>query len=243
MNDLLDVSRITRGKIRLRKEVVELAAIVERAVSGVRPLVAERRHELSVSLPELPVRLYGDPTRLEQAIGNLLNNAAKYTPAEGRIQLIGELEGDRIAIRVKDTGAGIPADVLPMIFDLFAQGDRTLDHSQGGLGIGLTLVRSLVALHRGEVEASSPGPGRGSEFVIRLPIMVASPAEPESEVPLPAAPADEPVADHPRRIVVVDDNVNLATTTATVLPRSATKSIHVTTAGKHCACSIASSPT
>jgi signal transduction histidine kinase/DNA-binding response OmpR family regulator len=217
VEDLLDVSRITRGKIRLRKEIVELQAIVERAIDGVRSLVADRRQDLSVNLPETRVHVNGDPTRLEQAIGNLLNNAAKYTPPEGRIQLRADVEGEQVAIRIHDTGAGIPAEQLPKIFDLFAQGDRTLDHSQGGLGIGLTLVRSLVTLHGGEVEAASEGPGRGSEFIIRLPTV----ASPSSNIPVvepPATATNGAAQAKPRRcVLLVDDNIDLGTTTAALL--------------------------
>ncbi len=215
VEDLLDVSRITRGKVRLRKEVVNLATVVERALSSVRSLVADRRQDLSVSLPPDPVLVNGDPTRLEQAVGNLLNNAAKYTPQGGRIELIVELEADQVAIRVKDTGAGIADEMLPKIFDLFAQGDQTLDHSQGGLGIGLTLVRSLVALHGGTIEAASPGPGLGSEFIIHLPI-----ATPEAEVRegnKTAATNGEGSQRPRRRVLLIDDNVDLATTTAALL--------------------------
>jgi signal transduction histidine kinase/DNA-binding response OmpR family regulator len=215
VEDLLDVSRITRGKVRLRKEVVEAATIVERAVSNVQTLVADRRQHLSVSLPSEPVHVHGDPTRLEQAVGNLLNNAAKYTPPGGRIGLLVELETDQVAIRVNDTGAGIADELLPKIFDLFAQGDRTLDHSQGGLGIGLTLVRSLVALHGGTVEATSAGLGQGSEFVIRLPV-----ASPETSEAVVAEIASSNGAAGPlprRRVLLVDDNVDLATTTAALL--------------------------
>ena len=180
-----------------------------------RSLVADRQQDLSVSLPPDPVLVNGDPTRLEQAVGNLLNNAVKYTPQGGRIELIVELESDQVAIRVKDTGAGIADEMLPKIFDLFAQGDQTLDHSQGGLGIGLTLVRSLVALHGGTVEAASPGPGLGSEFIIHLPI-----ATPEAEVregSKSAATNGEGSQRSRRRVLLIDDNVDLATTTAALL--------------------------
>jgi CheY-like chemotaxis protein/two-component sensor histidine kinase len=215
VEDLLDVSRITRGKVRLRKEIVDVATIVERAASNVQTLVADRRQHLSISLPSEPVHVHGDPTRLEQAVGNLLNNAAKYTPPGGRIGLLVELDSDQVAIRVNDTGAGIADELLPKIFDLFAQGDRTLDHSQGGLGIGLTLVRSLVALHGGTVEATSAGLGQGSEFVIRLP--VASP-ETSDAVPMEAASSNGAEGPMPRRrVLLVDDNVDLATTTAALL--------------------------
>jgi signal transduction histidine kinase/DNA-binding response OmpR family regulator len=224
VEDLLDVSRITRGKIRLRKETVELKSIVDRAVSGVRPLVAARGHDLAVSLPATAVHLRGDPTRLEQVIGNLLHNAVKYTEPGGRIELTAELEGEQVTIRVKDTGAGISDDLLPKIFDLFAQGDRTLDHSQGGLGIGLTLVRSLVALHGGDVSATSRGPGLGSEFVVRLPAVAPSA---KSEADSDFAPSNGAVPDpNCRRVLLVDDNVDLATTTA-VLLRSLGHDVHL----------------
>ncbi|HEV2970211.1 MAG TPA: response regulator [Pirellulales bacterium] len=224
VDDLLDVSRITRGKIRLRAETVELKSMIDRAVSGVRPLVAARGHDLSVSLPETAVYLKGDPTRLEQVVGNLLHNAAKYTDPGGRIEMAAELEGEQVAIRVKDTGAGISADLLPKIFDLFAQGDRTLDHSQGGLGIGLTLVRNLVTLHGGEVSAASRGPGQGSEFVVRLPVVV--PVDKE-DAPADSAPANGAATNgHGRRVVLVDDNVDLGTMTA-VLLRSLGHDVHL----------------
>jgi signal transduction histidine kinase/DNA-binding response OmpR family regulator len=230
VEDLLDVSRITRGKIRLRKEIVDLRAIIERAIDGVRSLVADRRQELSVSLPAANVHLNGDPTRLEQAIGNLLNNAAKYTPPGGRIQLRVEVEGEQVAIRVLDTGAGISAEQLPKIFDLFAQVDHTLDHSQGGLGIGLTLVRSLVALHGGDVDAASEGPGRGSEFIIRLPIVAPPPDDADKAAPTTnGCNGAAPTKPH-RRVLIVDDNVDLGTTTATLL-RALGHDVHLCTDG------------
>ncbi len=219
VDDLLDVSRITRGKIRLRKEIVELRHVVDGAMAAVRSMVDDRGHQLTVALPDQPVHLHGDPTRLEQAIGNLLNNAAKYTPPGGQIELRAEIDRGQVAIHVADTGAGIPADQLPTIFDLFAQGDRTLDHSQGGLGIGLTLVRSLISLHGGEIEAASEGPGRGSQFTIRLPV-AAAPASfelaPPVAAPTPAPANGAPPPSH-RRVVLVDDNVDLATATAALL--------------------------
>ncbi len=215
VEDLLDVSRITRGKVRLRKEVVNVATIAERAASNVRSLVSERRQRLSVSLPPQPISVNGDPTRLEQVVGNLLNNAAKYTPPEGQIDLLVEQDADQVVIHVRDTGAGIADELLPKIFDLFAQGDRTLDHSQGGLGIGLTLVRSLVALHGGTVEATSAGPGRGSEFMIRLPAATAE-TEARQEVEVTASNGAASKVTR-RRVLLVDDNVDLATTTAALL--------------------------
>jgi CheY-like chemotaxis protein/two-component sensor histidine kinase len=170
VDDLLDVSRITRGKITLRKEVVDLAAVLSRAVETSRPLIEANRHRLTLSLFAQPIRLVADPTRLEQVFSNLLNNAAKYMERGGAIWLSGQRLDGEVVVRVRDTGFGIPAEVLPRIFDLFAQADRTLDRSQGGLGIGLTLVRSLVEMQGGSVEAHSEGPGKGSEFVVRLPL-------------------------------------------------------------------------
>jgi PAS domain S-box-containing protein len=170
VDDLLDVSRVTRGKIELRRERVELAAVVRSALETSRPLLDEAGHELTVSLPPEPVYLWADPLRLAQVFLNLLNNAAKYTEPGGRIRLGAELAGNEVLVRVRDTGVGIPAEMLPRVFDLFVQGDRATRYSGGGLGIGLSLVRSLVQLHGGTVRAHSAGPGQGSEFVVRLPL-------------------------------------------------------------------------
>jgi signal transduction histidine kinase len=175
VDDLLDVSRITRGKIELRKEPMDLGAIVERAVRGMRPFIDARGHELSVSLPPEPITVQVDPTRLEQVITNLLHNAAKYTEPGGRISLTAGREGDDAVLRVRDTGVGIAPDLLARVFDLFTQAERSLDRSQGGLGVGLTLVRRLVEMHGGKVRASSAGPGTGSEFEVRLPLEKAAP--------------------------------------------------------------------
>jgi PAS domain S-box-containing protein len=219
LDDLLDVSRINRGWIELRKEVVDLAALVGRAVEAVRPLLEERRHELSVSLPPEPVRLSGDPTRLEQLLTNLLNNSAKYTDPGGQVWLTVERDRQEIVVRVRDTGIGIAADVLPRIFDLFVQGQHGLDRSQGGVGIGLTLARRLVELHGGRIEARSPGLGRGSEFTVRLPAL----AEPAGRPGAPLASGDHsapaPVTSH--RVLVVDDNVDAAESLAMFLRLSA----------------------
>jgi PAS domain S-box-containing protein len=206
VDDLLDVGRITSGKISLRRERVELAAVATRAVEGSRPLLDERRHALEVSLPDEPVVVEGDETRLAQVVLNLLNNAAKYTPPGGHIRLRARVEEGRAVMRVRDDGMGIPADLLPRVFDLFAQGERTLERSEGGLGVGLTLVRRLVEMHGGSVEARSDGPGRGSEFVVRLPLAGAADAEHGPE-------AGEPATQHPsasRRVLVVDDNADSA---------------------------------
>ncbi len=171
VDDLLDVSRITRGKITLRKEPVLLADVVARAVELARPLVDARGHALTVSLPPEPVRVEADAVRLTQVFANLLGNAAKYTPPRGSIWLTAECVGEEVAVRVRDTGVGLPPELLPHIFDLFVQGDASLDRTRGGLGIGLTLVRALVELHGGRVEARSAGLEKGSEFVAWLPAL------------------------------------------------------------------------
>jgi len=181
VDDLLDVSRITRGKINLTKESLDVNSLIARAVETTHPLIAERAHDLVVEVPDEPVRVLGDPTRLTQALGNVLSNAAKYTDRGGRIAIAVRLDGAEVAIRVRDTGEGIPADLLPVIFNLFTQLDRTSGHAQGGLGIGLALVRRLVEMHGGSVTAHSDGVGKGSEFVIRLPVQV------ETEVPVDGA--------------------------------------------------------
>ena len=171
VDDLLDVSRITRNKLELRKERVTLAAVVHSAVETSRPLMEQSGHTFSLTLPPSPVYLDADLTRLAQVFSNLLNNSAKYTEPGGRISLTGELAGGEVVVRVRDNGLGIPADALPRIFEMFSQVDRNMERAQGGLGIGLTLVRRLVEMHGGTVEARSDGPGRGSEFVVRLPVL------------------------------------------------------------------------
>jgi signal transduction histidine kinase len=171
VDDLLDISRVTLGKIQLTREMVDLAALVTRAVETVQPLIAERGHELTVDLPPGGLTVLGDPVRLTQALTNVLTNAAKYTDPGGRIWISASLErASEIEIRVRDTGIGIPTELLPAVFDLFTQLERASDRTQGGMGIGLALVRSLIAMHGGSVSAHSEGPGRGSEFVLRLPL-------------------------------------------------------------------------
>jgi PAS domain S-box-containing protein len=204
VDDLLDVSRITRGKITLRREPLEMSAVVDGAVDSCRALIEARNHTLEILLSAEPLHVEGDLTRLCQVVLNLLNNAAKYTPEGGRIRLAVAREDEQVVIRVQDTGIGISADLLPRVFDLFTQGDSSLDRSEGGLGIGLTLVRRLVEMHGGSVEACSEGPGRGSEFTVRLPRLAAplqAKGVKDAERPQPAGPL---------RVLVVDDHRDAA---------------------------------
>jgi signal transduction histidine kinase len=207
VDDLLDVSRIRSGKVQLRKQAVDLADAVARAIDISRPLIQARGHDLQVSLPSEPLILEADAARVEQILSNLLNNAAKYTESAGRITLLAERDGDTAVVRVRDTGIGIAPDLLPRIFDLFTQEERSLDRSQGGLGIGLTLVRSLVEMHGGKVSVSSDGPGRGSEFDIQLPLIPAHRAA--QQQPGDPGQEDGPAGDsRPKRVLVVDDNLD-----------------------------------
>jgi signal transduction histidine kinase len=169
VDDLLDVSRIVRGKILLQETVLDLATIIDQAVEVSRPLIKARRHELTVSIPEEPLRVKGDLVRLAQVISNLLNNAAKYTDTGGKIELKAEAAGTWVRLSVRDNGVGIPAALLPHIFDLFTQADHSPERAQGGLGIGLTLVKRLVEMHGGRIEVRSAGPGQGTEFLMWLP--------------------------------------------------------------------------
>ena len=215
INDLLDVARITEGKIQLRKEALDAVPIIRHAIEAARPIVDERNHELQVSLTTTELMVESDSTRLEQILVNLLTNAAKYTPSGGRIQLIAGVEAGEVVFRVRDNGIGILPELLPRMFDLFTQGDRSLDRSEGGLGIGLTLVRSLAELHGGTVAAMSDGPGKGSEFVVRLPAAEGgSGAESDGK--------GEPAASEPRscRVLVVDDIVDTANGMARLLELS-----------------------
>jgi signal transduction histidine kinase/ActR/RegA family two-component response regulator len=207
VDDLLDVARISRGKIRLRKERVELRKVVNLAVETTRPFIDKRQHQLTVSLPPEPLWLEADPVRLEQILANLLNNAAKYTDPGGRIWLTAErVRGTRdaaedVVLRVRDNGIGIPPEMRARIFEAFAQADQSLDRSQGGLGIGLTLVRLLAELHGGAVEVHSEGAGKGSQFTVRLPLDA-------REAPAAAHRSAVNAAQslRPRRVLVVDDN-------------------------------------
>jgi PAS domain S-box-containing protein len=205
VDDLLDVSRITSGRLTLQKERVNISAIFDRAVETSRPLIESRGHTFDVQVPPRPLWVEGDLVRLSQVVLNLLNNAAKYTPAGGQIRLSAEREDALVAIRVRDTGVGISPDLRVKIFDLFAQGARTLDRSDGGLGIGLTLVERLVAMHGGSVEVLSEGQDQGSEFVVRLPAVTAPRKEDDGADE--ARPGNVRVR---RRILVVDDNRDAA---------------------------------
>jgi CheY-like chemotaxis protein len=215
VDDLLDVSRITKGKVELRGERLELSALVSSAVEASRPLLKKWGHELSISIPPEPIYLDADPTRIAQVLLNLLNNAAKYTEQGGRIALTAELEGAEVVIRVTDNGVGIPPDVLPRIFDMFMQVDRSIERSQGGLGIGLTLVQLLVEMHGGTVRAHSEGPGRGSEFMVRLPAAPQRSGPGREEIAtVPGAGAEISRA---LRVLVVDDNQDAAESLAILL--------------------------
>ncbi len=258
VDDLLDVSRIVRGQIALHREEIDLAEVVTHGVETSRPLIRARNHQLHVQLPRTQVILSGDLTRLAQVLANLLNNAAKYTDEGGEIWLSADREGNRAVLRVRDTGAGIAATLLPRVFELFAQAERTLDRSQGGLGIGLTLVKLLVEMHGGSVEARSEGLGRGAEFIVRLPAIAAepatagsfagpweapskSPAEGSASAPLPA-PSSPSAARDPGalRILIVDDNVDAADSTAMLLSLDGyeTHSVHSAHAALEAAPSI-----
>ena len=224
VDDLLDVSRVTAGKIELRKDLVDVATIVQQAVQTSQPLMAEKQHELALSLPSGRLELIVDPARLAQIVSNLLSNAAKYTDAGGRIELAAAAVGDDIEIRVRDNGRGIRPEMLPQVFGLFVQSDRTLDMAQGGLGVGLTLVKRLVELHGGTVMARSAGEGTGSEFIVRLPgvsrLQAATYVPPPRRditgefraPPLPGAPAPSDPAPRRLRILVVDDNPDIRAT-------------------------------
>jgi PAS domain S-box-containing protein len=211
IDDLLDLSRISHDRIELKRERVEIASVIHHAVEALRPLADAAGHELNVALPAEAVFLHADPVRLTQVLGNLLNNACKYTEAGGKIWLIAERQGDDLLVKVKDSGVGIPADMLSRIFEMFAQVGRSLERSQGGLGIGLTLVKRLVELHGGSVEAFSAGDGRGSEFVVRLPVFV---EQAQDTPPLESVDAQTAA---PRRILVVDDNQDGAISLAMLL--------------------------
>ncbi|HET9314888.1 MAG TPA: ATP-binding protein, partial [Vicinamibacteria bacterium] len=212
IDDLLDLSRVARNTIELRRERVDFARIVDRVLESIGPMAEQRGHHVTFSLPAGKLMLDADPVRLAQVFGNLLDNAAKYSPAGGRIQLEGRQEGEWLVVRVRDNGIGIAPDVLPRLFDMFYRADRSLEQHEAGLGIGLTLVRQLVELHGGSVDAHSEGTGRGSEFVVRLPLARAAPPAASAASPPGLAPASAV-----RRILVADDNARAADSLALLL--------------------------
>ncbi len=213
IDDLLDVSRITRDRFELARERVELAGVVRHAVETVAPLVADGGHSLEVALPPEPIVLDADPVRLAQVFANLLSNACRYSERGGRIALSVERDARHVAVTVRDSGIGIRLELLPRIFDMFVQGDRRLERSRGGLGIGLTLVKRLVQMHGGSVEAKSDGPGKGSAFTVRLPLPAGAAAA--TTAPPPSRAASQGAGAH--RVLVVDDNADAAASLALLL--------------------------
>ena len=211
IDDLMEVSRITRGNVELRPEPIELTAIIRSAVEESRPLIEASGHQLEISIPVEPLIINGDPDRLSQVLANLLNNAAKYMNDGGRIWLAAKQRDDHVMVSVRDEGIGIPAEMLPHIFKMFTQVDRSTRQAQGGLGIGLSLVRTLVEMHGGQVEAHSPGVGQGSEFVVRLPLSVVAPLSVKN------IPDARPLVLPDRRVLVVDDNQDGAATLGMLL--------------------------
>ena len=211
VDDLLDVSRISTGKLSVRLERAELAGIVTSAIDMTKPFIDARRQKLTLAASPHPIAVDADPTRLAQVIGNLLNNAAKYTPVGGEIALAFGTVDSQVEIRVTDNGIGIPADMTDRVFEMFTQVDTSLDRSTAGLGVGLSLARRLTELHGGTIAASSPGPGQGSTFTIRLPVAAGDAAE--EAVPAPGAPAPA----KQQRILLADDNVDFASSLAFIL--------------------------
>gem|GEM_PF-245656 len=215
VDDLLDISRVNRGKIALQTKTLDIASVVSAALEQTRPLIDSQQHQIAVELPRIPILLIGDETRLTQAVGNLITNAAKYTERGGRIRVSVSREGSQAVVSVRDNGVGLPADMLAKVFDMFTQVDTSLERSQGGLGIGLTLVKRLVEMHDGSVEARSDGPGCGSEFLVRLPAI-----EADTVSVVKSEPDLGPVERSVLRILVADDNVDSADSLSMMLQLS-----------------------
>jgi CheY-like chemotaxis protein len=211
LDDLLDVARITHGQIQLSKEPTDFTTLVRRSLDASRSVLDKKNLRLTSDFVPGPVPIFADGTRIEQVITNLLNNAAKFTPAGGQVTVSVHREGDSAVLRVLDNGSGIAPELLPRIFRLFEQGDRSLARSEGGMGIGLTLVQNLVRMHFGTVEANSEGLDRGSEFIVRLPMMPVVPAQSSKKA------ADLEAANEKKRVLVVEDNLDSAETLATML--------------------------
>jgi signal transduction histidine kinase/CheY-like chemotaxis protein len=206
VDDLLDVSRITRGKVDLRKQHLEIAEAVAKAIEVASPLLEQRQHRLTVNVPQRGLVVDADPARLAQVISNLLTNAAKYTEPNGAITIDASSDGDEVVLEVRDTGIGISSDLLPRVFDLFWQEPQALDRSQGGLGLGLAIVRTLVSVHGGTISAHSEGRGHGSEFTLRLPLVERG----RATVPQAQEPAARAATHDGKRVLIVDDNVDAA---------------------------------
>ena len=211
LDDLLDISRVTRGTLALRMQATELSSVLESAIETARPTIDAKRHVLSVDVPAEPIQFTADPLRVAQVLSNLLTNAAKYTDPEGQISLIARCVGENVVIRVKDSGIGISAAALPRVFNMFSQVHSTTDRSEGGLGIGLALAQGLIELHGGTIEANSEGLGCGSEFTVRLPRRVVL-----APKPAPSKPAITGSTLR-RRILIADDNRDSAETLAALL--------------------------
>jgi CheY-like chemotaxis protein/two-component sensor histidine kinase len=210
VDDLLDLNRITHDRLELRRSEVELSSVIQQAVEVARPLVDSAGHHLTIDLPDEPIYLNADRARLAQLFGNLLNNSCKYTRPKGVVSLNAKRDGDEVVVSVKDNGAGIPPDKLDSIFDMFMQVDSTSDRSQGGLGIGLTLVKRLAEMHGGSIEARSAGEGQGSEFIVRLPVLSRSAVAEKPELV-------ESESQPQRRVLIVDDNRDSADSLAMLL--------------------------
>src|SRR2546421_10372873 len=213
VEDLLDVSRITRGTIELRRERIDIGSVVKAAVESIAALRDKARHQIEIQLPGEPLYVDGDPTRLTQVVTNLLDNAVKFTDPGGQITVTASREGDSAVIEVSDTGIGIPPELLTRIFDMFTQADVPVERSQGGLGVGLALVERLVKLHGGSVSAHSEGPGKGTEFTIRLPLAVRARAQRQREL----ASSRDAAAANRCKVLVVDDNEDSADSLGTLL--------------------------